>query len=154
MRKYRVPRPSSLVLLGLFLAVFGLWAAGAVFQNAKARTSETPEKRPVQSIMIGDVVTASQCAPCHGETRESFSSPVLRFEHDVHLARGLECSNCHTEFPHTVRQTSVPSMETCFNCHNQDHPSIGVIAPGDCALCHTSGFHDAPSWHGEEFRDG
>ena len=154
MRNYRVPRPSRLVLLGLFLAVLGLWAAGAVFQNAKARTSESPERRPVQSIVIGGVVTASQCAPCHGETQGSFTNPVLRFEHDVHLARGLECSSCHTEFPHTVRQTSIPSMETCFNCHNQDHPSIGVLAPGDCSLCHTSSFHEAPGWHSEEFRDG
>ena len=50
----------------------------------------------------------------------------VRFDHSIHVARGVGCSTCHgriSEMPRTVKGTTL-DMDWCLACHR--HPERGV----------------------------
>jgi hypothetical protein len=60
-------------------------------------------------------------------------NPNLKFNHKVHLDKGVECSTCHGDLKSTdfaTRENALPIMGTCLSCHN------GEDAPAECATCH------------------
>lgn len=60
-------------------------------------------------------------------------NPKLKFNHKVHIAKGVECSTCHGDLSATdlaTRSNALPVMGTCMTCHD------GKEAPDECATCH------------------
>ena len=75
----------------------------------------------------------------------------VRFDHRVHVARGVECQSCHgqVEAMERVRQQEDLSMGWCIGCHRLNpREGIGALLPGeghprlqnhvstDCSVCH------------------
>jgi len=120
------------------------------------------------------------CAPCHDEIDKGkpvertvmglFDSsgqwlgpkslPLadeIRFSHDAHVARGLDCAACHSD-PDAPRDTARPLLakRDCMACHESQGASTA------CATCHTdvdqawmppSHLHNWSEHHGIVARD-
>lgn len=56
------------------------------------------------------------------------------FNHERHIAKGVQCSQCHgnVEEMEVVRQTKSLTMRFCVNCHRKPENN----APIDCSTCH------------------
>ncbi len=56
----------------------------------------------------------------------------LTFSHELHLAQGAVCLDCHKGIDQAERGTveHLPSMYTCLGCHD------GRKAPEECTTCH------------------
>lgn len=83
-------------------------------------------------------VHGDKCDPCHANIGRVIIPGKLYFEHGFHLL--VECSACHTDFPHKPDVTSRPPMKTCWACHKLTHGSGGEIARGNCSACHLKEF--------------
>lgn len=61
----------------------------------------------------------------------------LRFPHDKHLARNIQCGQCHGQIGELELATRdhLPRMAGCFTCHNMSGAAQGE-AKGECAVCH------------------
>lgn len=66
--------------------------------------------------------------------------PNLRFSHKKHLARNIQCGQCHGRIEELELATreQLPRMAGCFGCHNMPAPSRGD-ARGACETCHLTG---------------
>ncbi len=149
-----LPRVAPSLVVATVLLVFGALAVGAIVERGSSQAPETGRESERRVLVISDQVTEDLCTPCHGKASDSIQTSDLRYAHGPHLEQGIECSSCHTEFPHSEGNTAVPMMETCFSCHNQSHPAVGVIAPGDCTFCHTQTMTGLPHSHTKEFING
>jgi hypothetical protein len=87
-----------------------------------------------------------QCAYCHmgedagaGGKVAAFVLPHanLRFTHKKHLARNIQCGQCHGQIDQLELATrdQLPRMAGCFTCHNMSGAAQGD-AKGECATCH------------------
>jgi hypothetical protein len=59
--------------------------------------------------------------------------PHIRFNHRVHVERGVTCETCHgdmSEVALATRDNALPVMETCIGCHD------GKEASDACRTCH------------------
>jgi cytochrome c7-like protein len=85
----------------------------------------------------------SDCQTCHpgfDQTARAapsavlFPTPNLRFNHQVHVDRKVDCTVCHDSVPRAALATraELPKMATCLRCHD------GRRASADCATCHLS----------------
>jgi cytochrome c7-like protein len=92
------------------------------------RSDPTKQARPLAA-----------CAGCHpgfagaGEPpRVDIPAPNLRFNHQVHVARGVECVHCHAGIPEAnlATRSELPRMPLCLECHD------GRQAPERCTTCH------------------
>ncbi|HEY8212442.1 MAG TPA: cytochrome c3 family protein [Myxococcaceae bacterium] len=83
----------------------------------------------------------SDCQACHPGFDQTvrtappavlFPAPNLRFNHQVHVQRKVDCAVCHASVPATslAGRTELPKMATCLRCHD------GRSASADCATCH------------------
>jgi hypothetical protein len=56
----------------------------------------------------------------------------VRFNHERHLARGLECAECHGEVAHMAQDVPARDMHMgfCMECHRARQAST------DCLACH------------------
>jgi hypothetical protein len=63
--------------------------------------------------------------------------PNLRFPHDKHLARNIDCAQCHGQIGELELATrdQLPRMAGCFRCHAQSGAAQGE-AKGACTTCH------------------
>jgi hypothetical protein len=87
-----------------------------------------------------------QCTFCHlgakaGEGGKVAAvvipQPNLRFTHKKHLARNIQCGQCHGQIGELELATreQLPRMAGCFACHHLSGPSQGE-AKSDCTNCH------------------
>jgi Cytochrome c7 and related cytochrome c len=87
-----------------------------------------------------------QCSFCHlgakaGEggmvARMVIPDPNLRFPHQKHLDRNIQCGQCHGQIEELELATreQLPRMAGCFVCHNQSGAAQGD-AKGACTNCH------------------
>lgn len=61
------------------------------------------------------------------------NSKLIKFSHTLHVNDvGAACTDCHTNVTSdtTISQNLMPSMSTCFMCHDQ--------TTAKCTMCHTS----------------
>jgi hypothetical protein len=65
------------------------------------------------------------------------------FAHDVHVAAGAGCENCHGNIAQAslVRQVHTLSMGSCLDCHRNAHSRIvragaDLRGPENCSACH------------------
>ena len=88
------------------------------------------------------------CENCHVNPQKpgTFEIPVrkINFTHELHIKKQkLQCSNCHigVENIEYADTRNLPSMESCFNCHNNR------VASNECELCHKEIATLLPSSH-------
>jgi hypothetical protein len=80
---------------------------------------------------------------CHGNIAVTKNyAASIKFTHGNHII--VQCSSCHTKFPHQQSGTSRPTMKGCFDCHGLRHGSMGIIAKAECEACHVT-----PRWQME-----
>lgn len=115
----------TVIVIGL---VLGLYMA--VTMPAGAATKGVVE---TQGQVFGD-----KCSPCHANIGTVIIPGRLFFKHAFHIL--VECSACHTDFPHKPDRTSRPPMKTCWACHKLTHGAGGEIARGNCSACHPQSF--------------
>jgi hypothetical protein len=65
----------------------------------------------------------------------------LQYNHQKHLAAGLECSNCHTLYA-TTPWAGLPTIETCSMCHQE--PSTGTAEEAQIVAFVKKG--ETPQW--------
>jgi hypothetical protein len=84
---------------------------------------------------------AARCDACHpnwdgeGEpARVRIPPPNLRFNHRLHVERGIDCARCHGDFVadqvHLATREHLPREAVCLECHD------GHQAPSRCSTCH------------------
>ncbi|HUS64863.1 MAG TPA: cytochrome c3 family protein [Kofleriaceae bacterium] len=86
---------------------------------------------------------AARCAACHpGDdaaagrvvARVSIPTPTIKFDHQAHRQRGLDCAGCHgdllAEGVGLATRAQLPPMSLCVTCHD------GRQADGACTVCH------------------
>jgi hypothetical protein len=63
----------------------------------------------------------------------------LRFNHGLHLAKGMACTQCHTQIEQSRKASdlNIPTGAVCDRCHGPQHPRP-IEEPARCEMCHTS----------------
>jgi c(7)-type cytochrome triheme protein len=63
----------------------------------------------------------------------------VRMDHSLHLAKGMQCKQCHTRIEHSklASQNDLPTGEVCDSCHGDQHPRVADGEKPHCADCHT-----------------
>lgn len=86
------------------------------------------------------------CLQCHDPDRKATSGFRILIEHAEHAKRNGSCVSCHvnTSHPPDTRSNPLSLMAQCFTCHGTTRTAK---APGECDLCHPSGFELFPSSH-------
>lgn len=70
----------------------------------------------------------------------SFPEPNLKFNHKIHVDKGVGCGVCHQGVDKVgvaTRDNALPLMGTCLTCHD------GKEAADDCKTCHLLESHGA-----------
>lgn len=95
----------------------------------------------------------SDCLPCHKDIEKTEVEGLI-FSHEKHFKLGIKCSSCHNFYPHQPDKTYRIPMQSCYSCHQIYHGKKGLIASGECSLCHTPDFPLKPDDHTLEFEAG
>lgn len=97
-----------------------------------------------------DDKNAMGCARCHpgfkvgvDVARAVILPPSLKFDHAVHVDKGVPCLRCHEKVDRLELATraQLPSMPLCLECHDshKNAPSTragSLHGPSRCATCH------------------
>lgn len=112
--------------------------------------------RGVNHAEIAGVPSVQECMDCHrvvlkdkpGELQKlrdawAGKKPIewykvyqlpkhVKFSHQVHIARGFACDNCHGDVAamRTMTMAKNPTMGFCVDCHRKNQ------GPIDCSACH------------------
>jgi len=119
-RWFRVAIVGGLIVLGCSVLEWRLSAQGQSASNSSAQSDDvfTPAHRTIL-----------------GAVREYFGirpTPVqpIAFTHKVHLANGLQCTDCHVGVDRGP-EARIPSVNFCMTCHRviaTDKPEIKKVA--------------------------
>ncbi len=125
-------------LLAVVAAVAALVAAlggGVAFAADETQQLDPAAVQQLFNQLQSSPVIEETCSGCHGNIADTdnYASEVI-FTHANHIM--LQCSACHTRFPHRPEGTSRPTMQGCFNCHGLQHGPMGELATGECSDCH------------------
>ena len=88
-----------------------------------------------------------KCAFCHIGYKESDGNAVARlvvpranmvFNHQKHLARNIQCGQCHGAVDQVEMATrdQLPRMRGCFTCHQMPDAASRGDAKSECTTCH------------------
>lgn len=141
-------------LLAVALAGVALVAAlgGSVAFAADAAPLDPAALQQLFDQLQSAPVSEATCRGCHANISDTdnYSSAII-FTHGNHIL--LQCSACHTEFPHRPEGTTRPTMIGCFACHGLTHGGMGELAAGECEDCHvTPKERLRPSFHPWDWR--
>jgi nitrate/TMAO reductase-like tetraheme cytochrome c subunit len=79
------------------------------------------------------------CKRCHQNYKKikRSSGRSVRMEHEMHINKGYECTDCHYNIVHGTdpKGLNLPTMWTCFQCHD-DSGEEGKAPREECTLCH------------------
>ena len=81
---------------------------------------------------------AARCDACHVMAGAEVAAvvipaPNLKFNHKLHVARGMRCQSCHpVEKVDLATRAELPRMASCLTCHD------GQTAPAACTTCHVA----------------
>jgi hypothetical protein len=90
-----------------------------------------------------DDKNAMGCLRCHpgfvagvAVARAVIPTPNLKFDHAVHVDKGVPCLRCHDKVDklELATRAQLPSMPLCLGCH--DSRKGGLHGPSRCATCH------------------
>ena len=138
-------RPRASRLLSAVVATAIVVAAMIFAVPAFAADSGTPQISVTDLLGQLDqlqnmTVEEDVCAKCHAtyDPAASFATDI-KFSHGYHVK--MQCSDCHTKFPHQKSGTQRPNMKICMNCHGLYHGPQGILAKANCDAC-----HNTPKW--------
>jgi len=120
--------------------------------NSSARAEDRNVPGHPQCEQCHDIVAAadgkpadprSDCQACHPGFDQTvrpapaqllFPAANLRFTHQAHVSRKVECATCHEGVPRAslATRSELPKMATCLKCHD------GRTAASTCVTCHPS----------------
>ncbi len=134
-RQNRV-RPGRLLAILMATVAF----AALMTQVTCALAAEADPNAPLDAAATAQLLQQLSSSPvdesvctslCHGNiaATKNYASSI-KFTHGNHII--VQCSSCHTKFPHQQSGTSRPTMKGCFDCHGLRHGSMGEIAKGNC----------------------
>jgi hypothetical protein len=106
---------------------------------------EIDRTQPEKAVPVGS--PAARCDACHvGEggagwmpkgaraepPRVRLTNPNLKFNHRLHVSRGVGCALCHAavEMEGLATRADLPKMALCLGCHD------GKQSTGRCGACH------------------
>ncbi len=76
-------------------------------------------------------ISRTKCSTCHeGFDQKTYDIYDLQFPHQRHLARGINCNNCHNNME--KHGTIAASKNQCLECHHQKQKDVS------CTQCHKS----------------
>jgi len=77
----------------------------------------------------------------------------LHFTHKKHLARGIECAECHGVVARLELATrdQLPRMAGCFGCHQSPDSAGAHAARSECTTCHLREIGEGAHPRGETF---
>jgi hypothetical protein len=87
--------------------------------------------------------SATACSFCHvglqpGKPVERVvvPPPNLRFDHQIHVERGVGCARCHGDLSRVevATRAQLPGMPLCLSCHTSGRGRLS--GPSRCATCH------------------
>jgi hypothetical protein len=133
-------RPGRLLAVAIAAAAFVASALLATSAFAAAQQEQPTLADVIQQLANNPVYEAECTALCHAniaQTKNYASS--IKFSHGNHIL--MQCSDCHSRFPHRQSGTERPTMKGCFNCHGLRHGPRGIIAADLCTDC-----HNTPRW--------
>jgi hypothetical protein len=82
--------------------------------------------------------SATACAFCHpsgSDERVVIRPPNLRFDHSVHVGKGVPCTHCHDMGKVDVAtRAQLPEMAVCLACHDSGRGQFH--AASRCSTCH------------------
>jgi ribosomal protein L31 len=147
-------------LIALAIAAIVVAATFAIAAPAFAADSTAPQISVTDILSQLDqlqnmTVEEDVCAKCHAnyDPAASFATDI-KFSHGYHLK--MQCSDCHTKFPHQKNGTARPTMKICMNCHGLYHGPQGIIAKANCDACHNTPkaqlacpYSNIPDWAGK-----
>ena len=142
-------RPRVSRLLSVAMATAIVVAAIIIAVPAFAADSGTTASTPQSSVtsLLGQLdqlqnmtVEEDVCAKCHAnyDPAANFATDI-KFSHGYHVK--MQCSDCHTQFPHQKTGTQRPTMKICMSCHGLYHGPQGILAKANCDAC-----HNTPKW--------
>jgi len=91
------------------------------------------------------------CETCHPPNRNDAAAaamkdlarvvmpaPNLKFDHAVHVGKGVACTRCHAALDRIdlATRNQLPSMPLCLECH--DSKRAPLHGPSRCATCHVT----------------
>jgi hypothetical protein len=82
--------------------------------------------------------SATACSFCHPvgiDRRVVIPPPNLRFDHSIHVKKGVPCTHCHDmNRVDVATRAQLPEMAQCLRCHDS---ARGLFhAPSRCSTCH------------------
>ncbi|MBI3189409.1 MAG: cytochrome c3 family protein, partial [Ignavibacteriales bacterium] len=89
----------------------------------------------------------NECAFCHTDPSNIVPMEIreqeLMFSHEQHIVQGMKCETCHSgvEDVEYAASATMPSMETCMNCHEENRVAM------NCETCHTNFYSLIPENH-------
>ena len=136
-----------------FQKAFGVPGEGLLRRAGAASEGEREDALRMASRKAAKVTAelfdVRVCATCHevSHAKDWKIAPVrasnrwmpgARFDHKAHAS--AKCADCHdVAMSKTLRDVSMPSIETCRECHAGSAPTEKKVT-SNCLLCH--GFHD------------
>ena len=117
-----------------FAAVVGQ-ATCALAADPTAPLDAAATAQLLQQLGSSQVDEAICTTLCHGNIAQTKNyASAIKFSHGNHII--VQCSACHSKFPHQQNGTQRPTMKGCWDCHGLRHGSMGIIAKNDCPACH------------------
>jgi ribosomal protein L40E len=138
--RHRVSKLFAVALAGATLVALLLVAGPVYAADAPASQFSVSDILSQLDQLQNMTVEEDVCAKCHAnyDPAASFANDI-KFSHGYHLK--MQCSDCHTQFPHQKSGTQRPTMKICMNCHGLYHGPQGIIAKANCEAC-----HNTPKW--------
>lgn len=138
--KARFGRLVAILLATVAFASLAVQATTALAADPNAQLDTAATAQLLQQLGTSQVDEAICTTLCHGNiaATKNYASSI-KFSHGNHII--VQCSSCHTKFPHQANGTQTPTMKGCFDCHGLRHSTMGVVAKGECNACHVT-----PRW--------
>lgn len=136
----RSGRLLAIMMATVVFAAVAVQATCAFAADPNAPLDAAATAQLLQQLGSSQVDEAVCTGLCHGNIAATKNyAAAIKFTHGNHII--VQCSSCHTEFPHQQSGTQRPTMKGCFDCHGLRHGSMGLIAKAECEACHVT-----PRW--------
>jgi nitrate/TMAO reductase-like tetraheme cytochrome c subunit len=112
----------------------GAYLRENIGQNCYNCHSSRGSRGRVSAKDTADFIIRNQLLEFTGKVEKRRKGIIV--PHAIHLDKGYDCLDCHAEIAHgpidkmDENGVIMPSMEICFQCHNDK------LAPRECAICH------------------
>jgi hypothetical protein len=110
-------------------------AADNLIPDEEVCTTCHPVDREHPERVARSATACSFCHPAGIDRRVVIPPPNLRFDHSIHVQKGVPCTHCHDmNRVDVATRAQLPEMSQCLRCHDS---ARGLFhAPSRCSTCH------------------